>query len=124
MVRRYQDLECWQLADELKRAAYKLLKDSPAATRDFDFARQLRRAASSGPANIAEGFAYFRHKESAKFVRVAKGSLAETHNHLGDGIDRGYWTAEVSDPSRRLANRAIGATTEWLKYLMTSQEPN
>ena len=123
MVRRYQDLECWQLADELKREVYRLLKDSPKAASGFDFARQLRRSASSGPANIAEGFAYFRHKEGAKFVRVAKGSLAETHNHLGDGIDRGHWTADAADASRRLASRAIGATTEWLKYLMTSQEP-
>jgi four helix bundle protein len=123
MVRRYQDLECWQLADELKREVYKLLKDSPKATHDFDFTRQLRRSASSGPANIAEGFAYFRHKESARFVRVANGSLTETDNHLGDGIDRGYWTAPACEPARRLANRAVGATTRWLIYLTTSHEP-
>jgi four helix bundle protein len=91
--------------------------------RDFDFAKQLRRAVSSGPANISEAFAYYRHKESAKFARVAKGSLTETHNHLGDGIDRGHWTAERCEASRQLADRAIGATTEWLKYLTSSEEP-
>jgi four helix bundle protein len=78
---------------------------------------------SSGPANIAEGFAHYKHKECAKYVRVAKGSLAETDNHLGDGIDRGHWTRERSETARRLADRAIGATTEWLKYLMSSEEP-
>jgi four helix bundle protein len=123
VVRRYQDLVCWQLADELKRSVYKLLNDSPSAKRDFDFAKQLRRAVSSGPANISEAFAYYRHKESAKFARVAKGSLTETHNHLGDGIDRGHWTAERCKASRQLADRAIGATTEWLKYLTSSEEP-
>jgi hypothetical protein len=81
VVQRYQDLVCWQLADELKREVYKLLNESPSAGRDFDFARQLKRAASSGPANLSEGFGYYRHKESAKFVRVAKGSLIETDNH-------------------------------------------
>ena len=114
---------CWQLADELKREVYKLLEDSPSARRDFDFARQLRRAASSGPTNLSEAFAYYKHKESAKFVRIAKGSLTETHNHLGDGVDRGHWTAERCEASRQLADRAIGATTEWLRYLMSSEEP-
>ena len=123
MVSRYQDLVCWQLANELKREVYKLLDDSPSVRRDFDFARQLRRAASSGPANLSEGFAHYRHKESARYVRIAKGTLTETHNHLGDGIDRGYWTAERCEPLRNLADRAIGATTEWLKYLMSSVEP-
>jgi hypothetical protein len=78
---------------------------------------------SSGPANLSEGFAHYRHKESARYVRIAKGTLTETHNHPGDGIDRGYWTAERCEPLRNLADRAIGATTEWLKYLTSSAEP-
>jgi four helix bundle protein len=122
-VRRYQDLECWRLADELKRECYRRLDDSPSATHDFDFARQLRRSASSGPANLAEGFGYYRHKESAKFIRIAKSSLTETDNHLVDGVDRGHWTARRCEATRHLADRAIGATTRWLKYLMSSEEP-
>jgi four helix bundle protein len=123
MVSRYEDLVCWQLANELKIEVYKLLDDSPSAQRDFDFARQLRRAVSSGPGNLSEGFAHYGHKECARYVRIAKGTLTETHNHLGDGVDRRHWTAERCEPLRQLADRAIGATTEWLKYLMSSDEP-
>jgi hypothetical protein len=50
-VRRYQDLVCWQLANELKRGVYALLDESRGASRDFGFCDQLKGAASSGPAN-------------------------------------------------------------------------
>jgi four helix bundle protein len=123
MVRRYQDLACWQLANDLKREVYKLLTESASARRDLDFASQLRDAAGSGPANISEAFACYRHKESARYARIAKSSLTETHNHLADGVDRGHWTAERSTDVRHLAERAIGATTKWLAYLSSSDDP-
>ena len=123
MVRRYQDLDCWQLANDLKREVYKLLTESAAARRDADFTSQLRDAASSGPANLSEAFGCYRHKESARYARIAKSSLTETHNHVTDGVDRGYWTAARCATACELANRAIGATTKWFAYLSTSEDP-
>ena len=123
MVRRYEDLDCWRLANDLKRAVYALLEESLSARRDLGFASQLRDAASSGPANISEAFACYRHKESGRYARIAKSSLTETHYHLGDGVDRGYWTAERITIERKLAERAIGATTKWMAYLSSSDEP-
>jgi four helix bundle protein len=121
-VRRYKDLVCWQLANELKINVYWLLERTPART-DLDFSRQLKNAASSGPANIAEAFGYYRHRESARFARVARASLLETDHHLDDGIDRRHWTHEDVAPLKVLADRAIGATTRWLHYLMTTDTP-
>ncbi len=123
VVRRYQDLVCWQLANDLKREVYRLLNESQTARNDFDFVSQLRDAASSGPANLSEAFAYYRHKEAARFARIAKASLTETHNHLADGVDRQHWTADRCKPARTLADRALGATTRWLAYLSSSNEP-
>jgi four helix bundle protein len=124
MVRRYQDLVCWQLAHELKREVYRLLRESQTARRDIRFANQLGDAAGSGPANLAEAFACYRHKETARYARIAKASLTETHNHLGDGVDRGHWTEERSRAALTLADRAIGATTRWLLYLTSSDDPS
>jgi four helix bundle protein len=123
MVRRYQDLDCWRLANDLKREVYALLAESPPAARDLDFVSQIRDAASSGPANISEAFACYRHKESARYARIAKCSLTETHNHLGDGVDRGHWTAGRIAAGLKLADRAIGATTRWIAYLSSSDDP-
>ena len=56
-------------------------------------------------------------------MHIAKNSLTETHNHLGDGVDRGHWTAERITDAFKLAERAIGATTKWIAYLSSSEGP-
>src|SRR5262245_51673621 len=122
-VRRYQDLVVWQLADELKRQVYELLENSP-ASRDFNFCDQIKSSASSAPANIAEGFSYYRHPEFARHLRVARSEIAETRNHLDDGVDRGYWRFERVVRLHKLAARAKAAATSLLRYLTTSQAPS
>jgi four helix bundle protein len=114
---RYKDLECWQLANELKLQVYALVNNSPAC-RD-----QIFDSARSGPRNIAEGFARYHHPEFAHFLGVAKASIVETHNHIGDGYDLGYWTANERDRIEALADRAANATTALIIYLKRSRAP-
>jgi four helix bundle protein len=121
-VTRYEDLDCWKVANELKCRVYEIVDASP-AKEDFRFRNQLTDAASSGPSNISEGFACYRHKESARYARIAKASLTETHNHLNDGVTRRHWSAEQIAPLLVLANRAIAATVGWIRYLETTKEP-
>jgi four helix bundle protein len=121
-VRCYQDLDCLEARNELKLRVHEIIERS-VAKHDFDFRDQLRDAASSGPSNISEAFAHYRHPDAARFARIAKSSLTETHNHLGDGVDRKYWTAEDAAPLLALAKRAIGATTGWIRHLETSKAP-
>jgi four helix bundle protein len=95
---------------------YEIIERS-SAKRDFKFCDQLKDAASSGPANLSEAFGCFRHKESARYARIAKASLTETDNHVHDGVDRRRWTAVEAAPLFILAKRALGATTKWIRYL-------
>jgi four helix bundle protein len=121
-ARRYEDLDCWRLANELKIGVYDLLEKSP-AKKDFEFRDQIMSAASSGPSNLAEGFGHYRHKESARYARIAKASLTETHNHLADGVARRHWTAVDAAPLLTMATRAIGATAGWIRYLESTDTP-
>jgi four helix bundle protein len=123
VAQRYHELAAWQLANELKQKVYALVETS-AARDDRRFADQIRDAAASGPRNLAEGFAYYRHREFAKYTRIAKGSLVELHNHLLDGIDRRYWSAAEALPLQQIANRAIGACVRLARYLETSEAPD
>lgn len=121
-VRRYQDLDAWRLSNELKREVYALIRNSR-ATCDRRFCDQLRSAASSGPANLAEGFACFRHAEFSRYARIARASLIETHYHLGDGVDRQYWSRSEAARLQTLAERAAGATTRLVQYLTSTDTP-
>ena len=123
VARRYQDLVVWQLADELKQKVYELIETSLAKS-DFQFRDQLRASAASAPTNLAEGFAYYRHGEFARHVRIARSEIVETHNHLGDGVQRGYWSLQRAMPLRHLANRARGAATGLLEHLLTTEAPS
>jgi four helix bundle protein len=121
-ARRYQELDAWRLANELKLEVYALLETS-AANEDRRFCTQVRAAASSGPANLAEGFACFRHSEFSRYARIARASLLETHNHVGDGADRRYWPPAEATRVQALAERAVGATTRLLQYLSSTDTP-
>jgi four helix bundle protein len=121
-VRRYQDLLAWQLADELKREVYELV-DNSSARNDFNFRDQIMRSASSAPSNIAEGFGYYRHAEFGRHLRIAKSELPETHNHLGDGVDRHHWSPTQAKPIQDLADRAIAVSTRLLQHLATTEAP-
>ena len=118
-ARSYTDLDAWKLANELKLGVYLLLRLS-AADRDFEFRDQIRNAAASAPRNIAEGFGRFLPRDFSQFLRIANGSLMETSNHLQDGVDRGYFSAEEIADLQTLAKRASAATTRLIRYLQAS----
>jgi four helix bundle protein len=122
VVRRYTDLVAWQLANQLKREVYALIDASP-AKHDRRFCEQIKDSAASAPSNLAEGFGCYRHPEFARYSRVARSSLIETHNHLGDGVDLKYWSPADAARLQKLADRATGATTRLIRYLETTDAP-
>jgi four helix bundle protein len=92
-VRDFKDLEVWQVARELRKDIYRLARALP------DFEKfQLRRAAASVTANVAEGFARFGYQENAQLGRQARGSLYEVRDHLTTCVDEGY--LEVAEGKR------------------------
>jgi len=66
---------------------------TPQASCDFRYCGQLRASASSVEANIAEGFYRITPREFARFLLIARASLAESEVRLADGIDRGHFSS-------------------------------
>jgi four helix bundle protein len=66
----------WQESVELVMVSYKLSALFPAEER-FGLISQIRRAATSVPANIAEGFRRWNARDFARFLAIASGSLRE-----------------------------------------------
>jgi four helix bundle protein len=80
-VQDYRNLRVWKLAIVLARETYRATSRFPSDER-FELRAQIRNAASSVPANIAEGRARGRDREFAYFLRIALGSATELESHL------------------------------------------
>jgi four helix bundle protein len=80
-VRHYQELKVWQRAMDLAVQCYQATSDFPKEEL-FGLVSQIRRAASSIPANLAEGQGRENTKEFLHFLSVARGSLRELETHL------------------------------------------
>ncbi len=78
---RFEDLACWQEARELALKIYKVIKKET-FKRDFQPINQIRGAAISVMANIAEGFTRQSDKEFVHFLFIAMASAAEVMSHL------------------------------------------
>jgi four helix bundle protein len=76
-IRNYRDLAVWQLGMDIALQVYQATKDFPTDER-FGLTSQLRRAAASVPANIAEGHARSSTRDYLRYIAIAIGSLAET----------------------------------------------
>src|SRR6185369_4522958 len=85
----YRDLKVWQRAYELTLILYRTTKRFP-KEETFGLISQIRRAASSVPANIAEGYERNHRKEYLQFLFIAKGSLGELDTYLLLARDIGY----------------------------------
>ena len=94
-AKRYQDLICWQLADELETLVVALTDTGP-VSKDFNH---------------------------ANFLRIARSSLMETHNSARTGFKRGYFSAEDTDKMLRLCARSGKAATGLILYLESQIPP-
>jgi four helix bundle protein len=89
----FRDLIVWQKAHELVLALYRFSNCFP-KTETYGLASQMRRAAVSVPANIAEGFKKTGRADKARFMNTAQGSLEECRYYLILAADLGYGKAD------------------------------
>jgi four helix bundle protein len=77
----FRQLQVWQQSRELAVALDGLVRKFPRSDAGV-VSGQLRRAALSIPANIAEGCGKSSRRETLRFLQIACGSATETENHL------------------------------------------
>jgi len=92
-AKRFTDLIVWQKAHAFVLAVYRLSASFP-KSEIYGLTSQLRRAAISITANIAEGFKKRSSAEKARFMNIAQGSLEECRYYLILTQDLGYAKTE------------------------------
>lgn len=87
----HQKLDVWQQSMLLVKEIYAVSSTFPAQEM-YGLTNQMRRAAVSIPANIAEGAARSGDKEYLHFLSIARGSLSELDTHIQIAVMLGYLT--------------------------------
>jgi len=80
-IESYKDLLVWQKSMDLVAEVYKIVGHLP-LNEQYALSSQMRRAAGSVPANIAEGFGRWHKRDFVRFLLIANGSVKELETHL------------------------------------------
>jgi four helix bundle protein len=99
-TRTFRDLTVWQKAHEFVLAMYRFTESFPDCEK-YGLAHQMRRAAVSVPANIAEGFGKRSQAEKSRFLNIAEGSLEECRYYLILAQDLDYGDSSVDEHTGR-----------------------
>jgi four helix bundle protein len=92
-ARTFRDLVVWRKAHQFVLAVYQLTQAFP-KEETYGLSSQIRRAAVSIPANIAEGFCRRSKADKTRFFNLAEGSLEESRYYLILAQDLGYGSTE------------------------------
>ena len=65
--------------------------------RDWDFRNQIERSSRSIASNISEGYGYFRPRQFARYLRIARASTMETRNHILEGQNK-HFSSDETEP--------------------------
>lgn len=80
-INNFYELEAWKKGHLLVLEIYQITDNFP-KNEMYGIISQIRRAASSITANIAEGFARYHFKDKIRFYYNSRGSAAEVQNFL------------------------------------------
>lgn len=118
-IKRFEDLEIWQLARKLSQGMYELtLQES--FSKDYSLKDQARRSSGSVMDNIAEGFERGGKKEFLQFLSISKGSCGETKSQLYRELDRGYISEEQFNNLYECAKSLSRKIFNFMNYLTKS----
>ena len=105
----FKDLIVWQKAHQWVLEIYHFTNSFP-SKEQFGLISQLRRAAISIPANIAEGFKRKGNPDKARFYNIAQGSIEECRYYLILAADLDYGDARMLEKNLEEINRLLEAS--------------
>lgn len=116
----FRDLKVWEKAHALTLEIYRVTTSFPVDER-FGLTSQLRRAASSISANLAEGCGRGSDADFARFLQIAMGSACETEYHLLLAHDLGYLDPNAHEKLAIDTREVKRMTSAFLKKLKANR---
>lgn len=115
-------LEVWVRAKDFALAIYKEVVPHLPADEKWNLISQLKRAAQSIPANIAEGHGRFHFLDNVRFCYMARGSLTEIQSHMALAHDLGYLPDEIYKDMTSNAESVGKQLNNYIAYLKRSKQ--
>lgn len=120
-IRSFEDLECWKIGVEIRKLSMQIVRKL-ATEEKYDLGSQLKRAARSITANIAEGYGRFHFQENIQFCRISRGSAYETIDHLIVASEESYITQSELDNAKELINKFMRVLNGYINYLSNAKK--
>jgi four helix bundle protein len=102
----FRDLIVWQKAHQLVLAVYRYSDNFPGKEM-YCLIPQLRRAAISVPANIAEGFKKKSKPDKVRYMNISQGSLEEVRYYLILAADLGYGNSDKLSDDLNIVSKML-----------------
>jgi four helix bundle protein len=118
-IKRFEDIEGWQLARELTRQVYAVAMRG-AFAKDFGLRDQITRASGSAMHNIAEGFDGGSNAEFVKFLRYSQRSCSEVQSQLYVALDQSYISQDQFDSIHEQAALTHAKVGGFIHYLLNT----
>ena len=115
-IRQFEEIEGWKEARVLAAKIYET-SNRGKFKGDFGLRDQIRRAAVSIMANIAEGFGRGGKPEFIRFLRISRASALETQSHLYIALDLGYLSEKEFETLHNQAIRVTRLVGGFINYL-------
>jgi four helix bundle protein len=112
-IKRFEDLEIWQLARELLNLIYEDFRNC----KDYILKNQIIDAGLSIKNNIAEGFSRESDKEFKQFLNISRGSEGEVRSMYYTAEDQKYVTPEIAKDRRNRTEILRIKITNFMFYL-------
>jgi four helix bundle protein len=117
----FKKLLVWQQARKLTKGVFKAAEKFEGVSGDI-LQRQTCRAVLSIPANIAEGSAKSGDREFARFLKMARGSLAELESHLIIAGDIGVLSEKDQSPLLQKIEEVFRLLNPFLERVILSAD--
>ena len=121
-VKSLETLEAWEKARNFSVKIYREVLPLLPSEEKWNLNQQLRRSASSIPANIAEGYGRFYYQETIRFCYIARGSLEETLSHLALCAEMNYIPRPLFDMLEQDGEKLTQLINGYIGYLKRSKQ--
>jgi four helix bundle protein len=115
-------LEVWTRAKDFALAVYKEVVPCLPVDEKWNLTQQLKRAAQSIPANIAERHGRYHFLDNVRFCYIARGSLTEVQSHMALAYDLGYLPGEIYKRMTIHAESVGKQLNNYIAYLKRSKQ--